>query len=69
MGDDFVAVDATSARLMKIEPRKVKYLEMAGQFLGNLGLEQIEQLGENLERYQQDFRVIENFAYLKKLVG
>ncbi|HEX2929137.1 MAG TPA: DUF362 domain-containing protein [Candidatus Binatia bacterium] len=69
MGGDFVAVDATSARLMKIEPRKVKYLEMAGQFLGNLGLEQIEQLGENLERYQQDFRVIENFAYLKKLVG
>src|SRR4029450_10837956 len=37
MGDDFVAVGATSARLMKIEPSKVKYLETAGQFLGNLG--------------------------------
>ena len=69
MGDDLVAVDATSARLMKIEPRKVKYLEMAGQFLGNLGHEQIEQIGENLGPYQQDFRVIENFSYLKKLVG
>jgi len=68
-GDDLVAVDATAARLMKIEPTKVKYLEMAGRFLGNLGHEQIEQLGENLGPYQQDFRVIENFSYLKKLVG
>jgi uncharacterized protein (DUF362 family) len=67
MGDDLVAVDATAARLMKIEPRKIKYLEMAAQFLGNLGLEQIEQIGENFGPYQQDFRVIENFSYLKKL--
>ena len=68
-GADFVAVDATAARLMKIEPRKVKYLEMAGEFLGNLGYRQIEQIGEPIERYQQDFRVIEAFADLKKLVG
>ncbi len=46
----------------------MKYLTLAGDFLGNLGYEQIEQLGENLERYQQDFRVIEQFAYLKKLI-
>jgi hypothetical protein len=56
-------------RLMKIEPRKVKYLEMAGEFLGNLGYEQIEQVGEPVERYQQDFRVIEAFADLKKIIG
>ncbi|HEY2920780.1 MAG TPA: DUF362 domain-containing protein [Candidatus Binatia bacterium] len=67
-GDDLVAVDATAARLMKIEPRKVKYLDMAAAFLGNLGYEQIEQIGENLQPYQQDFRVIDNFAYLKELV-
>ena len=68
-GSDLVAVDATAARLMKIEPRKVKYLAMAGEFLGNLGAEQIEQVGEPIERYQQDFRVIEVFADLKKPVG
>jgi uncharacterized protein (DUF362 family) len=68
-GDDLVAADATAARLMTIEPTRVKYLEMAGQFLGNLGLGEIEQLGENLDRYRQDFRVIENFSYLKRLVG
>ena len=67
-GNDLVAVDATAARLMKIEPRKVKYLKIAGEFLGNLGYEQIEQIGENLQPYQQDFRVIDNFAYLKELV-
>ncbi|HEY3167407.1 MAG TPA: DUF362 domain-containing protein, partial [Candidatus Binatia bacterium] len=67
-GNDLVAVDATAARLMKIEPRKVKYLDLAGEFLGNIGYEQIEQIGENLQPYQQDFRVIDNFAYLKKLV-
>jgi uncharacterized protein (DUF362 family) len=67
-GDDLVAVDATAARLMKIEPRKVKYLDLAAGFLGNLGYEQIEQIGENLQPYQQDFRVIDNFAYLKELV-
>jgi hypothetical protein len=53
-----VAVDATAARLMKIEPRKVKYLETAGEFLGNVSYDAIEQIGENLERYAQDFRVI-----------
>ena len=68
-GADMVAVDATAARLMKIEPRRVKYLETAGEFLGNLGYEQIEQVGEPVERYQQDFRVIEAFADLKKIIG
>jgi uncharacterized protein (DUF362 family) len=67
-GDDLVAVDATAARLMKIEPRKVKYLNSAAAFLGNVGYEQIEQIGENVQPYQQDFRVIDNFAYLKELV-
>lgn len=68
-GDDLVAVDATAARLMTIEPRKIKYLEMAGEFLGNVDYDRIEQIGEKLERFQQDFRVIENFRDLKALTG
>ena len=69
LGDDLVAVDATAARLMTIEPRQVKYLNLAGDFLGNLERAKIEQVGENVEQYQQDFRVIEQFSYLKKLVS
>ncbi len=66
-GDDLVAVDATAARLMKIEPKKIKYLAEAGEFLGNVNYESIEQIGENLERLQKDFRVIEEFQDLKVL--
>lgn len=68
-GNDLVAVDATAARVMKIEPRKIKYLEMAGDFLGNLAYDKIEQIGEPLEKFQQDFRVIKNFQDLKTLTG
>jgi len=68
-GDDLVAADATAARLMKIEPRKVKYLELAGQFLGNMADESIEQIGEPWEKLQQDFRVIREFHELKSLTG
>jgi uncharacterized protein (DUF362 family) len=68
-GDELVAVDATAARLMTIEPREVKYLASAGEFLGNIERERIEQLGENLESHQQDFHVIENFTRLKKLIS
>jgi len=69
LGDDLVAVDATAARLMKIEPRKIEYLEAADRFLGNIPYEKIELVGEPLERFQQDYRVIENFQELKVLTG
>ena len=69
LGDDLVAVDATAARLMKIEPRKIEYLEVADRFLGNIPYERIELVGEPLERFQQDYRVIENFQELKVLTG
>lgn len=69
VGDDLVAVDATAARLMSIEPTKVEYLAFADEFLGNVGYDRIEQIGEKLERFQQDFRVIESFQGLKSLTG
>ena len=68
-GKDLVAVDATAARLMNIEPKKIKYLEQAGEFLGNVNRERIEQIGENLDRLQKDFRVIEEFQDLKTLTS
>jgi uncharacterized protein (DUF362 family) len=68
-GEDLVAVDATAARLMKIEPKKIKYLAEAGKFLGNVNYENIEQVGEKLERMQKDFRVIEDFQDLKLLMS
>jgi uncharacterized protein (DUF362 family) len=65
-GEDPVAVDATAARLMMIEPRRVKHLQVAGQFLGNLAVESIEQVGERIDAYRKDFAVLSDFADLKK---
>ena len=68
-GDDFVSVDASAARLMKLEPRKVVHLAKADAFLGNLANEKIEQIGEKLESLQQDFDIIEDLKDLKTLTG
>lgn len=68
-GDDLVAVDATAARFMNLEPGKIKYLAQAGEFLGNLAREKIEQIGEPIDKVQKDFRVIDDFKDLKKITG
>jgi uncharacterized protein (DUF362 family) len=68
-GDDLVAVDATAARLMTLEPQKIGYLATAGEFLGNLNQENIDQAGEPIDKLRQDFAVIEDFQKLKKLTS
>lgn len=64
-GDDLVAVDASAARTMRIDPEKIKYLAKAGEFLGNLAADRIEQIGERIESVRQDFQVIEDFKAAK----
>ncbi|MDF1501891.1 DUF362 domain-containing protein [Roseisolibacter sp. H3M3-2] len=64
-GEDPVAVDATCARLMTLEPSRIGYLADAGAFLGNVEAERIEQVGETLERFRQDFAVLDQFRDLK----
>lgn len=64
-GDDLVAVDASAARVMRIDPQKIKYLAKAGEFLGNLAADRIEQIGESLESVRQDYQVIDDFKRLK----
>lgn len=64
-GEDPVAVDATAARLMRLDPAKVKHLRIAGEFLGNIDREHIVQVGEPIESLAQDFQVISQFSHLK----
>jgi uncharacterized protein (DUF362 family) len=64
-GEDPVAVDATAARLMRIDPGKVKHLRIAAEFLGNIEREKIVQVGEPIESLIQDFQVIGQFRHLK----
>lgn len=60
MGSDLPAVDATCARIIGLDPRRVPYLSMAADFLGNTSESRIEQRGENLSRYRTEFDVVES---------
>jgi uncharacterized protein (DUF362 family) len=58
MGQDPVAVDATCARVMGLRPERMPYLQMAGEFLGNLDAGDILQRGEPLGRFRTRFEVL-----------
>jgi len=65
MGTDPVAVDATCARLIGVDPEKVSYLSTASAFLGHLDADRIDQRGESVARYQSDFAMPELFKGVK----
>jgi uncharacterized protein (DUF362 family) len=65
MGQDPVAVDASCARVMGLEPERMTFLQMAREFLGNLDAGRIEQRGERLERFQTPFAVVSHHDGLK----
>jgi uncharacterized protein (DUF362 family) len=58
MGRNLPAVDATCARLMGINPRRVRYLAEAWR-LGPISEKEIVQLGENLTSVRTDFKLLE----------
>jgi uncharacterized protein (DUF362 family) len=62
IGRDVVAVDATCARIMGLDPKKLAYLETAGRFLGNIDVARIEQLGEPVERYRTEFALLDHLT-------
>jgi uncharacterized protein (DUF362 family) len=65
MGDDLVAVDSTCARLMGIDPHEVDYLDSAGRFLGNVAADRITQIGERIDGYRQQYRLLASFERLR----
>jgi uncharacterized protein (DUF362 family) len=64
-GADPVAVDATSARLMGLDPWRVWYLAQADRFLGNAADDRIDQRGEDVTRLSQDYEVLPSMSHLK----
>jgi uncharacterized protein (DUF362 family) len=60
MGTNFPAVDATCARLMRINPWKVAYLAGASGRLGPIAEAHIRQRGENIAPLSQPFRLIDH---------
>jgi uncharacterized protein (DUF362 family) len=67
LADDPVAADATCARLMGFLPERVVHIREAARFLGNAGLERIDQVGEQLSAPSIPFRVVPEFRYLQSL--
>jgi uncharacterized protein (DUF362 family) len=65
MGTDVVAVDATCARAIGVDPFKLPYIEKAAHFLGNAALERIRHRGESPSRYVFDFDLIESMQSVR----
>jgi len=66
MGTDPVAVDATCARLIGIEPARLGYLRTAARFLGHLDQKRIAQRGESLARFATTFDLLERWRPLRE---
>jgi len=60
MGRSAPAVDATCARIMGIDPNKLKYLKMSEILkLGVIAEKQIQQLGESITSVRTDFKLLD----------
>ena len=65
-GKDPVAVDATCCRIMKIDPMRIRYLQLALGGSGSAILEQnIAQRGETIESVANAFELIPEFQKLR----
>jgi len=70
MGDNALAVDATAARVMGIEPGRVDYLAMAHRLrLGSLRPDDIGVAGEPVDRVRTDFVLDPEYAHLRASRG
>jgi len=70
MGDNALAVDATAARVMGIDPARVEYLAMAHKIkLGSLRREDIAVAGEKIEKVRTDFVLDPEYAFLRAPKG
>jgi uncharacterized protein (DUF362 family) len=65
MGSDPVAVDATCARVIGLDPEKIDYLNAAARFLGLIDASRIEHRGESPNRYATRFEVVPPLEYLR----
>ncbi len=67
LADDPIAADATCARLMGFEPRRIAHIREGARFLGNTDPGRIVQVGETVTPPATPFRVVPEFANLYAL--
>ena len=66
MGDNLTAVDATGTRVMGMYPQKINYMQRMRHHGGTVSEAKIRQIGESIASMQCDFKVLDDFADLKK---
>lgn len=59
MGRNLPAVDATCARIMGVDPHRVRYLAQADDWLGPISDTNITQLGESIASVRTNFALVE----------
>ena len=69
MGRDPVAVDATCARAIGIEPARLPYLARADGLLGNAAVDRIRHLGEPASRFRYAFAMSPTMEGLRSSGG
>ena len=69
MGTDPVAVDATCARAIGLDPARLQYLADASEFLGNADERRVRHRGERPDRFRFSFEVIESMRGLRAQGG
>jgi uncharacterized protein (DUF362 family) len=67
MGRNFPAVDATCARVMKINPYRVNYLRQCETYLGPIHEAEIIQVGETIAAVATEFKLLEKIPAQRKL--
>jgi uncharacterized protein (DUF362 family) len=65
MGADPVAVDATCARIMGLEPKRIPYLRDASRYLGNAAADRIIQRGDPPARFSCRFDVVKHLEWMR----
>jgi uncharacterized protein (DUF362 family) len=68
-GADLVAVDATCARVIGLDPWRISYLREASAFLGNVHPGRIVSVGESVSRYATQFDVVEHFPDIRLMIA
>lgn len=65
IGSDVVAVDATCARIMGLDPERIGYLREASRYLGNIDPQRIRQQAENPARFEGTFELLDHLKPLR----
>ena len=64
LANDPVAADATCARLMGFEPKRIAHIREGARFLGNFSPTLVDQVGESLTAPTTPFEVVPEFRHL-----